>query len=98
MWRLDRALEGGSEVPLFLITLKVSQRLYHRRHYILSDASAAVIWFLSLTVSTQWITQVVDRGIFRNIEMLANRESLQDLLYKVKDAVKQADRVLTSLK
>lgn len=51
-------------------------------------------------LSIRCITQVADpdRGIVRNIEMLANRESLQDLLYKVKDAVKQADRVMMSLK
>jgi hypothetical protein len=42
--------------------------------------------------------QVADRGILRNVEMLATRESLQDLLYKVKDAVKQVDRAVASLR
>ena len=48
--------------------------------------------------STHPHIQVVDRGILRNVEMLASRESLQDLLYKVKDAVKQVDRAVASLR
>lgn len=37
---------------------------------------------------------VKDRGVIRDIEMLATQEELQDLLAKVKDATKQVERVL----
>jgi hypothetical protein len=38
--------------------------------------------------------QVKDRGLIHNIDMIASREELQDMLSKVKDAVKQVERVL----
>eukprot|EP01038_Epipyxis_sp_PR26KG_P009213 gene9213-12424_t len=39
--------------------------------------------------------KVKDRGIIRDIDMIATLEELQDLLSKVRDAVKQADRIVT---
>ena len=39
---------------------------------------------------------VKDRGILRNIEMVATAEQMQDLLAKVRDAVKQTDRLLNN--
>ena len=46
------------------------------------------LFFVTLTVK--------DRGLLRNIEMVATSEQLQDLLSKVKDAVKQTERLLTA--
>ncbi len=40
--------------------------------------------------------QVKDRGIIRYVDMIATQEELQDLLAKVKDAVKQVERVLSA--
>ena len=40
--------------------------------------------------------KIYDRGLYRYITMTATSEELQDLLSKVKDAVKQADRGLSS--
>jgi len=40
--------------------------------------------------------KVNDRGLLRYITMTATSEELQDLLSKVKDAVKQVDRVIVS--
>lgn len=48
-WRLDHAVEGGCEVPLFLLTLKVSATLYHHINCILIEAKTAVIGYLSPT-------------------------------------------------
>ena len=46
------------------------------------------LFFVTLTVK--------DRGLLRNIEMVATSEQLQDLLSKVRDAVKQTERLLTA--
>ena len=35
-----------------------------------------------------------DRGLVRDIEMVCNQEELEDMLAKVKDAVKQTERIL----
>jgi hypothetical protein len=48
------------------------------------------IFFVSLTVK--------DRGIQRNIDMIVSSEQLEDLSAKVKDAIKQTDRVIDSIK
>lgn len=40
--------------------------------------------------------KIFDRGLYRYITMTATSEELQDLLSKVKDAVKQADRGVSS--
>lgn len=40
--------------------------------------------------------KIKDRNIIRYINMIANHEELQDMLSKVKDAIKQTDRVLNS--
>ena len=40
--------------------------------------------------------KVKDRGVISEINMIASIEELQDLLSKVKDAVKQTERVLSS--
>lgn len=46
----------------------------------------APVFFLSLRVK--------DRGLLRDIEMVADQQELQDLLASVRDAVKQVDRVV----
>jgi COMM domain len=46
------------------------------------------LFFVTLTVR--------DRGLLRRIEMVATPDQLQDMLAKVKDAVKQTDRVLSA--
>lgn len=38
--------------------------------------------------------KVRDRGVLRSVELLASLEEMQDLLSKVRDAVKQVERVL----
>lgn len=38
--------------------------------------------------------KVRDRGVLRDINMIASLEEMQDLLSKVRDAVKQVERVL----
>lgn len=48
----------------------------------------APMFFVSLKIH--------DRGLYRYITMTATNEELQDLLSKVKDAVKQADRGVSS--
>ena len=45
------------------------------------------MFFLSLRVK--------DRGLLRDIEMIASQEDLQDMLAGVRDAVKQVDRVVS---
>jgi len=47
----------------------------------------APMFFVSLKIN--------DRGLLRYITMTATSEELQDLLSKVKDAVKQADRAVS---
>ena len=37
-----------------------------------------------------------DRGITRDVELIASQEELLDMLAKVRDAVKQTDRILTA--
>ena len=46
----------------------------------------APIYFVSLTLK--------DRGLLRNVDMIATQEELQDLYDKVRDATKQIERVL----
>lgn len=46
------------------------------------------MYFVSLKVN--------DRGLLRNIDMIASLEEMQDLLSKVRDAVKQVERVLNT--
>jgi polycomb group RING finger protein 4 len=41
--------------------------------------------------------KVKDRGLLRNIDMIASQEELQDLHNKVRDAVKQVERVLNTI-
>ena len=41
--------------------------------------------------------QVYEKGVIRFIEMTANKSELEDLMFQVKDAVKQTDRILDSL-
>jgi hypothetical protein len=40
--------------------------------------------------------KVKDRGITRSIDLIANQEELQDMFNKVRDAVKQVERVLNT--
>ena len=49
-------------------------------------AAHAPLFFLSLRVK--------DRGLYRDVDMVASQEELQDLLARVRDAVKQVDRVV----
>ena len=37
-----------------------------------------------------------DRGIIRDVDLIASQEELQDMLAKVRDAVKQTERVLNT--
>lgn len=37
-----------------------------------------------------------DRGLIRDVEMLCTQEELEDMLSKVKDAVKQTERILSA--
>lgn len=46
------------------------------------------LYFISLKIK--------DRGIIRSIDMIANQEELQDLFNRVRDAVKQVERVLNT--
>lgn len=39
--------------------------------------------------------QIKERGLIRYVDMIATQEELQDMLSKVRDAVKQVDRVLS---
>jgi hypothetical protein len=46
------------------------------------------LYFVSLKVK--------DRGLVRSIDLVANQEELQDMFNKVRDAVKQVERVLNT--
>ena len=37
-----------------------------------------------------------DRGVIRDVEVVASQEELQDMLSKVRDAVKQTERILNT--
>ena len=41
--------------------------------------------------------QIFEKGVIRYIDVTADQDQLQDLMYKVKDAVKQTDRLIDNL-
>ena len=63
-------------------------RLDHAVRSKTAGRSNEPLFFVTLTVK--------DRGLLRNIDMMATSEQLQDMLAKVRDAVKQCDRLLKS--
>ncbi len=91
-WRLDyvvRSKHGGREnYPQFIIYLKVTpQPLWICR----TEPALERVILISVGL---FDLQVKDRGLVRNIVFGANQEELEDLLGKVRDAVKQVDRLI----
>lgn len=65
----------------------IDWRLDYNLRSKLGGREAKPLYFVSLKVK--------DRGITRNVDMVANQEELQDLFNKVRDAVKQIERLLS---
>lgn len=54
-------------------------------------------FFVTLTVRDHRGADKSGYGVLREIQMIANEEELQDMLAKVRDAVKQIDRILNTI-